>query len=108
MFLALALVSDDRPTEAVRILLDLLLTNPGPPERYARSLRNYTDDLGRTSGRALAVSARGATRLTPLAGRALQRLVLRTALQRRAILRLALDPARCGEQNSERGPRQPS
>ena len=27
------------------ILLDLLLTNPGPPERYARSLRNYTDDL---------------------------------------------------------------
>ena len=50
MFLALALVSDGRSTEAVRILLDLLLTNPGPPERYARSLRNYTDDLGRTSG----------------------------------------------------------
>ena len=49
MFLALALVSDNRPTEAVRILLDLLLTNPGPPERYRRSLRNYTDDLGRTS-----------------------------------------------------------
>ena len=46
MFLALALVSDNRPTEAVRTLLDLLLTNPGPPERYARSLRNYTDDLG--------------------------------------------------------------
>ena len=50
MFLALALVSDDRPADAVRILLDLLLTNPGPPERYARSLRNYADDLGRTSG----------------------------------------------------------
>ena len=49
MFLSLALVSDGRPTEAVRILLDLLLTNPGPPERYARSLRNYTNDLGRTS-----------------------------------------------------------
>ena len=46
MFLALALVSDNRPTKAVRILLDLLLTNPGHPERYARSLRNYTDDLG--------------------------------------------------------------
>ena len=49
MFLALALVSDGRPTDAVRILLDLLLTNPGPPERYGRSLRSYTDDLGRTS-----------------------------------------------------------
>jgi predicted Zn-dependent protease len=47
MFLALALVSDGRPTDAVRLLLDLLLTNPGPPERYARSLRNYTDDLVR-------------------------------------------------------------
>ena len=47
MFLSLALVSDGRPTEAVRILLDLLLTNPGPPERYARSLRNYTNDLDR-------------------------------------------------------------
>ena len=47
MFLSLALVSDGRSTDAVRILLDLLLTNPGPPERYARSLRNYTDDLDR-------------------------------------------------------------
>ena len=47
MFLSLALVSDERSTDAVRILLDLLLTNPGPPERYARSLRNYTDDLDR-------------------------------------------------------------
>jgi predicted Zn-dependent protease len=46
-FLALALVSDDRAIEAVKQLLDLLLTNPGPPERYARSLRNYTDDLDR-------------------------------------------------------------
>ena len=47
MFLALALVSDGRAIEAVQLLLDLLLTNPGPPERYARSLRNYTDDLDR-------------------------------------------------------------
>jgi len=49
MFLSLALVSDGRPMDAVRILLDLLLTNPGPPERYARSLRNYADDLGPAS-----------------------------------------------------------
>ena len=47
MFLSLALVSDGRPLDAVQILLDLLLTNPGPPEHYARSLRNYTDDLDR-------------------------------------------------------------
>jgi predicted Zn-dependent protease len=47
MFLALALVSDGRAIEAVHLLLDLLLTDPGPPERYARSLRNYTDDLAR-------------------------------------------------------------
>jgi predicted Zn-dependent protease len=47
MFLSLALVSDGRAMEAVQLLLDLLLTNPGPPERYARSLRNYTDDLAR-------------------------------------------------------------
>ena len=47
MFLSLALVSDGRSTDAVRILLDLLLTNAGPPERYTRSLRNYTDDLDR-------------------------------------------------------------
>ena len=45
MFLALALTSDGRPVEAVQELLDLLLTNPGPPERYARSLRSYTDAL---------------------------------------------------------------
>jgi hypothetical protein len=45
MFLALALVSDGRAIDAVQQLLDLLLTNPGPPERYARSLRSYTDDL---------------------------------------------------------------
>ena len=31
--------------EEDRRTLDLLLTNPGPPERYARSLRNYTNDL---------------------------------------------------------------
>lgn len=45
MFLALALVSAERGTEAVHELLDLLLTNPGPPERYERSLRWYADDL---------------------------------------------------------------
>lgn len=45
MFLALALVSDDRGPEAVHELLDLLLTNPGPPEQYRRSLRWYADDL---------------------------------------------------------------
>ena len=45
MFLALALLSDGQPAAAVHALLDLLLTNPGPPERYARSLRAYADDL---------------------------------------------------------------
>ncbi len=45
MFLALALVSADRGPEAVHELLDLLLTNPGPPERYERSLRAYANDL---------------------------------------------------------------
>jgi hypothetical protein len=45
MFLALALVSAERGPEAVHELLDLLLTNPGPPERYERSLRWYADDL---------------------------------------------------------------
>ena len=45
MFLALALVSDDQAVAAVHELLDLLLTNPGPPERYERSLRWYADDL---------------------------------------------------------------
>ena len=28
-----------------RRMLDLLLTDPGPPERYAVSLRWYADDL---------------------------------------------------------------
>ena len=45
MFLALALLSDDQAAAAVHELLDLLLRNPGPPERYARSLRWYADDL---------------------------------------------------------------
>jgi cytochrome c-type biogenesis protein CcmH/NrfG len=45
MFLALALVSDGQPNAAVHALLDLLLTNPGAPESYARSLRWYADDL---------------------------------------------------------------
>jgi predicted Zn-dependent protease len=45
MFLALALVSDDQPNAAVHALLELLLTNPGPPEAYSRSLRWYADDL---------------------------------------------------------------
>jgi tetratricopeptide (TPR) repeat protein len=45
MFLALALVSDGQPNAAVHALLELLLTNPGPPEAYARSLRWYADDL---------------------------------------------------------------
>jgi len=45
MFLALALASDDQGSAAVHELLDLLLTNPGPPEAYARSLRWYADDL---------------------------------------------------------------
>ena len=66
MFLALALVSDGREMEAVQLLLDLLLTNPGPPERYARSLRNYTDDLGRTT-RIDRMIADG--RITPARGR---------------------------------------
>ncbi|HYH93311.1 MAG TPA: tetratricopeptide repeat protein [Candidatus Saccharimonadales bacterium] len=45
MFLSLALLSDDRPADAVHVLLDLLLTDPGPPEAYRRSLRWYADDL---------------------------------------------------------------
>jgi predicted Zn-dependent protease len=45
MFLSLALLSDDQPAEAVHVLLDLLLTDPGPPEAYRRSLRWYADDL---------------------------------------------------------------
>lgn len=45
MFLSLALVSDGQPAAAVHELLDVLLTNPGPPEAYARSLRWYADDL---------------------------------------------------------------
>ncbi len=45
MFLALALLTGERGPEAVHELLDLLLTNPGPPEQYARSLRGYADDL---------------------------------------------------------------
>jgi predicted Zn-dependent protease len=45
MFLALALVSAGRGPEAVHELLDLLLTNPGPPEQYQRSLRAYAQDL---------------------------------------------------------------
>ncbi len=45
MFLSLALVSDGQGPTAVHELLDLLLTNPGPPEAYARSLRWYADDL---------------------------------------------------------------
>ncbi len=45
MFLALALLSDDQAARAVHELLDLLLTNPGPPERNERSLRWYADDL---------------------------------------------------------------
>ncbi len=45
MFLALALVSAGRGPEAVYELLDLLLTNPGPPERYERSLSAYAKDL---------------------------------------------------------------
>jgi Flp pilus assembly protein TadD len=45
MFLALALVTDDQGQAAVHELLDLFLTNPGPPEAYARSLRWYADDL---------------------------------------------------------------
>ncbi len=51
MFLSLALVSDGQGAAAVHELLDVLLTNPGPPERYARSLRWYADDLvGKVSG----------------------------------------------------------
>lgn len=45
MFLALALHSAGRPREALHELLDLLLTDPGPPEAYATSLRWYADDL---------------------------------------------------------------
>ena len=45
MFLSLSLLSDDQPAAAVHELLDLLLTDPGPPEAYARSLRAYADDL---------------------------------------------------------------
>jgi predicted Zn-dependent protease len=45
MFLALALLSDGQPNAAVHALLELLLTNPGPPEAYARSLRWYAEDL---------------------------------------------------------------
>jgi len=45
MFLALALLSDGQPNVAVHELLDLLLSDPGPPEAYARSLRWYADDL---------------------------------------------------------------
>ena len=45
MFLSLALVSDNQGPAAVHELLDLLLTSPGPPEAYARSLRWYADDL---------------------------------------------------------------
>ena len=45
MFLALALLSDGRGEAAVHELLDILLTDPGPPEAYARSLRWYADDL---------------------------------------------------------------
>ena len=52
MFLSLALLSDGKPDAAVHELLDLLLTNPGPPERYARSLRGYADELAEPSDRA--------------------------------------------------------
>ena len=45
MFLSLALLSDEQPADAVHVLLDLLLTDPGPPEAYRRSLRWYADDL---------------------------------------------------------------
>jgi hypothetical protein len=45
MFLALALHSARRPHVALHELLDLLLTDPEPPEAYATSLRWYADDL---------------------------------------------------------------
>lgn len=45
MFLALALYSDGQGAAAVHELLDLLLTDPGPPEAYRTSLRWYADDL---------------------------------------------------------------
>ena len=45
MFLAHALLSNDQAAAAVHELLDLLLTDPGPPERYPGSLRWYADDL---------------------------------------------------------------
>ncbi|MEX1133543.1 MAG: tetratricopeptide repeat protein [Acidimicrobiia bacterium] len=44
-FLALALTSAGNPERAVSELLDLLLTHPGPVERYQRSLRWYADHL---------------------------------------------------------------
>lgn len=44
-FLALALHSDGQGAAAVHELLDLLLTDPGPPEAYRTSLRWYADDL---------------------------------------------------------------
>jgi predicted Zn-dependent protease len=47
MFLSLALLSDGQPEAAVHELIDLLLTNPGQPERYTKSLRAYADDLVR-------------------------------------------------------------
>ena len=45
MFLALCLHSDGQAAAAVHELLDLLLTDPGPPEAYRTSLRWYADDL---------------------------------------------------------------
>lgn len=45
MFLALCMHSDGQGAAAVHELLDLLLTDPGPPERYRASLRWYADDL---------------------------------------------------------------
>jgi cyanophycin synthetase len=45
MFLSLALLDADQPRAAVHELLDLILQDPGPPERYRRSLRAYADEL---------------------------------------------------------------
>lgn len=45
MFLALALQSDGQGAAAVHELLDVLLSDPGPPEVYRASLRWYADDL---------------------------------------------------------------
>jgi hypothetical protein len=45
MFLSLALLDADQPRAAVHELLDIILQDPGPPERYRRSLRAYADEL---------------------------------------------------------------